>query len=645
MASKHTPDDQKLIDTLPLGVVMAFRSSIFNPSYIINNPHRFITNDWIDASQLRDFLHHTSNSTPARVKLENDAVDASLTRPLAPARVPDDSSVLTVKTRTLKEAGREVLEILSDSEPETTLPLPSSGPGSDDTSNFRESSPLPPSDFPSETSYTESDGYLSSDEHASTVPDLEVSDTLWADPEILSFVRIGDLRVTTEVTVQRMEYLTEFASLYPIPDVATAFVIYAEDPRFYTIVNKHGLLRTMDAVIKNKDNDSWSGGTGTGDSGVWVMFEPGQPPIWCRRSRLNCTGSYHCNQVNLGLLNVIRRDLDPASREAVFAAQRQTRREDGSTAERKVAESRAVNGFGSVCSGFTATSNGKHRSWTIPDDVDEPMFIKGMHGEPLVGDKSRDTSQCSAIVHPTTGLKRKHCPHAHIVDGMAVVGRVVHRGCFAERTIYVPIDPSVRKALIVHHDIPHNHPMFYLAEQPTDAPSADSIHPVASTSAAPLSNYATMGDVFDPDSAGTYFPAVSAPAHHLFPKMDDILYLPAASKIDDMFAFNDSAFLPPNDLEDFDWSFLDDFGSGPADTSITSSFDGAASFSAQFSAPASPPRLPPIPISPSPPPAPLVAPPAAKPLSRKRKNDIDGLDPANVLEGQSRSRRVRKRSS
>jgi hypothetical protein len=49
-----------------------------------------------------------------------------------------------------------------------------------------------------------------------------------------------------------MEYLTEFASLYPIPDVATAFVIYAEDPRFYTIVNKHGLLRTMDAVIKNK---------------------------------------------------------------------------------------------------------------------------------------------------------------------------------------------------------------------------------------------------------------------------------------------------------------------------------------------------------------------------------------------------------
>ncbi|KAJ7793966.1 hypothetical protein B0H14DRAFT_3497497 [Mycena olivaceomarginata] len=222
-----------------------------------------------------------------------------LTRPLAPARVPDASSVLTVKTRTLKEAGREVLEILSDSEPssdaeETTPPLPSSGPRSDYSSNFRESSPLPPSDFPSETSYTESDSYLPSDEHTGTV-----------------------------------------------------------------------------------------------------------------------RGSYHCNQVNLGLLNVIRRDLDPASREAVFTAQRQTRREDGSTAERKVAEFLQLiftqkclatdsNGIkcGGVailrskkqvsrgkwfwvgCSGFTATSNGKHRSWTIPDDVDEPIFIKGMHGEP-----------------------------------------------------------------------------------------------------------------------------------------------------------------------------------------------------------------------------------------------------------------------
>jgi hypothetical protein len=31
--------------------------------------------------------------------------------------------------------------------------------------------------------------------------------------------------------------------------------------------------------------------------------------------------------------------------------------------------------------------------------------------------------------------------------------------CSARRTIYIPIDPSLRVALIVHKGIPHNHPM------------------------------------------------------------------------------------------------------------------------------------------------------------------------------------------
>ncbi|KAF8202713.1 hypothetical protein K438DRAFT_1758030 [Mycena galopus ATCC 62051] len=35
------------------------------------------------------------------------------------------------------------------------------------------------------------------------------------------------------------------------------------------------------------------------------------------------------------------------------------------------------------CSGFTTGSIGKHRSWSIPDDVDEGMFVEGMQGQPL----------------------------------------------------------------------------------------------------------------------------------------------------------------------------------------------------------------------------------------------------------------------
>lgn len=50
------------------------------------------------------------------------------------------------------------------------------------------------------------------------------------------------------------------------------------------------------------------------------------------------SGAFVCERVDEQLLNVVRRDLDPASRDAIFAAQRQTRREEGTTAERRVAE-------------------------------------------------------------------------------------------------------------------------------------------------------------------------------------------------------------------------------------------------------------------------------------------------------------------
>ncbi|KAJ6629784.1 hypothetical protein B0H10DRAFT_2428145 [Mycena sp. CBHHK59/15] len=433
MVSKLTPDDQKLIDSLPMGVVTAFRSSIYQSGFVAANPQLFISSDWIDAVQLRAFLQRAVNpgpqlsppppeSLPTRVKLEYDAFGT-----------------------------REVFEILSDSDV---------GSDSEDSpirgenlapqmAHPRQFSPLPPSDIPSDTSYT-----------------------------------------ATEVTVQRVEYLTEFASLYPIPETPTAFVVNAQHPKF-DIRDKHGNLYTVDALIKNKDNDSWRGNTGTCDSKVLVSFEPGEAPILCRRSRLACKGAYVCEPVDPRLLEVIRRDLDPASRDAVFAAQRQTRREEGTTPERKVTQfiqlirTQKCNAtdkdgvkckgvpilrskkeisrghkFWAGCSGYSSESTGRHRRWSIPDDVDEPMFVRAQSGEPLVDDDSKDTPPCSAIVHPTTGLKQRHCPHSHIFNGQVLTSSIVNRPCDAARTIYVPVNPSIRKALIIHsHNVAHNHPM------------------------------------------------------------------------------------------------------------------------------------------------------------------------------------------
>jgi hypothetical protein len=64
-------------------------------------------------------------------------------------------------------------------------------------------------------------------------------------------VRVGNFRLTQEVTVQRIEYLTEFASLYPVLEIPTAIVIDAQAAKF-DFKNKHGKLRTVDAIIKNK---------------------------------------------------------------------------------------------------------------------------------------------------------------------------------------------------------------------------------------------------------------------------------------------------------------------------------------------------------------------------------------------------------
>jgi hypothetical protein len=50
-----------------------------------------------------------------------------------------------------------------------------------------------------------------------------------------------------------------------------------------------------------------------------------------------------------------------------------------------------------------------HRTYTIPSNVDEAMFLKCFSGKQLANDNSADTAACSAIVHPTTGRKLRNC--------------------------------------------------------------------------------------------------------------------------------------------------------------------------------------------------------------------------------------------
>ncbi|KAJ6562953.1 hypothetical protein B0H10DRAFT_1966362 [Mycena sp. CBHHK59/15] len=124
-------------------------------------------------------------------------------------------------------------------------------------------------------------------------PDLEESDNVWKDEGISSHVLIGDYRVTAKVKVGRLEYVLASIDL-PIHRIPTALIVNLEDPNIT-------FMTRMVCYI---------------------------PSIFSSEQ-----GCFACKRVDLALIQVERYELDLASRDAVFAAQRETRRREGTTAE------------------------------------------------------------------------------------------------------------------------------------------------------------------------------------------------------------------------------------------------------------------------------------------------------------------------
>ncbi|KAF8164446.1 hypothetical protein K438DRAFT_1984596 [Mycena galopus ATCC 62051] len=446
----------------------------------------------------------TANGSTRPSKLEAlPLADFSVPSPAIKTEYPGpDITTLPdpIRTHLLRENGQDVFEILSDSEPTNdaidsdvevseVLLRPSS----------RSSSITPIGIELSNEMYPDPDNegfHIETDPSDEMYPDpeefhaeggLQQSDTIWQDPGITSLVLVGKFRISTKVTVQRVEFVMPhdvIPSIWPNPRIPTAFVLNLGSS-YDEIDPKTGKMYTVDFLIKNHDNDSWkSDGSGTGSDKPNIRFDPGQPTIECRRPRMGCKGCYACERID-------RYELDPASRDAIFSAQQETRQREGTTAEDvtagffdivdkrcpavdsagkpcqgrpKLMSKKEINrghNFWVACDGWRKDFKENHRTYSISDYVNEKMLIKLFAGEPIADGTLKDTPPCTMIVPSRTGLKQKNCPHTHIVDGHVVTRSATKRYlCQVKRTTYVPEDPSIRKALLVHTPhVPHRHPM------------------------------------------------------------------------------------------------------------------------------------------------------------------------------------------
>ncbi|KAF8954362.1 hypothetical protein BDZ97DRAFT_1928449 [Flammula alnicola] len=478
--------DSDLIDSLSTRIVTEFRNETFPNEFILKHPEIFLDHQWINMTKLRQFISQKGiEGSQARVEVKVEVHSACI------KKEPDSNIQLTpvqltgsFRTRVLHEEGHEVLELLSDDDEimsdNFTLKPPTV------TKMEEKTVAVGAAHVRSESV---DDVMLAFDPSMFT----ELSETNWTDSDMTTSVIEEAFQVTTELRVGRVEYLDKIPLVWPIPQTPTSFILDLRDKKF--LVRKQGdipVVVTPDFLIKNKDQDSWTGGTGRADSTSRVCFQPGFPSVVCWRTRLVCRGAYACEAINDDLINIERYDLDPAPRDRILKAKQVTRVEERSTAEQRAATflnvchstgCKAIGANGKqctgkpmmkekprgqtdrghrywiACSGWNLDCKKNHRTRGIPDDIDEDILAKLMTGKPL--SEGNDTNECSLILPSHVGRKQALCPHPHIQNGRSDKRMAIKSyPCLSRRTIYIPVDTSKRFALVTNPKcIPHNHPM------------------------------------------------------------------------------------------------------------------------------------------------------------------------------------------
>ncbi|THU85403.1 hypothetical protein K435DRAFT_685672 [Dendrothele bispora CBS 962.96] len=302
------------------------------------------------------------------------------------------------------------------------------------------------------------------------------SNTVWLDEGIHSEVLepVRKMQITAKrCHVQRVERIKGgLPSYFPIPRVSTAFLIDLTGTECAKLTGE------MDRLIADHEQESWYGATGKSDNKPQLSIFTGTK-IPCRRNRQYCAGVTACERVDPSFLPIECYELDPDAFCDLVEAQINSRVQEASTVERKTTIffqvvntgaclARDNNGKRDGCTHFVSCSGWKpnwrddHRSYNIPNGVDEELLIKLFESAPVEGKSLMST--CSRIVPSRVGLRASgNCKYPHNPDGSS--SKMVKHKCKAYRTIFVPTDKTIRMACIIYKvGLAHSHPALPLSK-------------------------------------------------------------------------------------------------------------------------------------------------------------------------------------
>ncbi|KAJ7842152.1 hypothetical protein B0H13DRAFT_2273623 [Mycena leptocephala] len=296
------------------------------------------------------------------------------------------------------------------------------------------------------------------------------------------------ITITRELKVDEIVDLSIVPSTFPVPRHPTALRIDLSKVEGH-LTNATGKRSTLDAYIRNEDQDSWKGSSGSLKGDVTVFgFDPDPTMgLKSRRCHLYCNGVKTCQYFDEtifsgceryepdedGMRELWDRELEANQTEAALPLGVLARfyarvmnskckiKCDGVPILFKLKDTMKYGKRLCVgCSNWSIQEKLLHRYEFIPQNVYENTFEYVFHNNGrLPPDTAASINEsCILTVHPRIALPI--CHYTHIIDGCICVGKIQSRPCPTEMLIYIPVEGEYasRKALVVLRNA-HNHPM------------------------------------------------------------------------------------------------------------------------------------------------------------------------------------------